>query len=121
MANTISFPWQAFVVGTACSFSILVFVLVVVCVVFLGPIQYNPYNTDLVKIDGRKGQRSDSTCGRFSTGLDAVKKRNVDTSVQVVVLGDIGRSPRMQYHAISLARVGVRVDLIGFAGMRSCV
>jgi len=35
------------------------------------------------------------------------------TTVQVVVLGDIGRSPRMQYHALSVAKHGGRVDLIG--------
>lgn len=34
--------------------------------------------------------------------------------VAVVVLGDIGRSPRMQYHAFSLAREGARVDVIGY-------
>ena len=38
-------------------------------------------------------------------------------SVQVLVLGDIGRSPRMQYHALSIARHGGRVDLIGYQGM----
>ncbi|KAH0541474.1 hypothetical protein FGG08_004084 [Glutinoglossum americanum] len=36
------------------------------------------------------------------------------TSVQVLVLGDIGRSPRMQYHAISIAKNGGRVALIGY-------
>jgi hypothetical protein len=35
----------------------------------------------------------------------------------IVVLGDIGRSPRMQYHAISLGRLGVAVDLVGYVGM----
>ncbi|KAK5107281.1 hypothetical protein LTR62_001410 [Meristemomyces frigidus] len=35
-------------------------------------------------------------------------------SVQVVVLGDIGRSPRMQYHALSIANHGGKVDLIGY-------
>ncbi|KLU87070.1 chitobiosyldiphosphodolichol beta-mannosyltransferase, partial [Magnaporthiopsis poae ATCC 64411] len=39
-------------------------------------------------------------------------KTNV--SVQVLVLGDIGRSPRMQYHAMSIAKHGGRVDLIGY-------
>lgn len=34
----------------------------------------------------------------------------------VIVLGDLGRSPRMQYHAVSLADAGGEVDLIGFAG-----
>jgi hypothetical protein len=38
-------------------------------------------------------------------------------SVQVLVLGDIGRSPRMQYHAMSIAKHGGRVDLIGYYGM----
>ncbi|XP_019348668.1 chitobiosyldiphosphodolichol beta-mannosyltransferase isoform X2 [Alligator mississippiensis] len=34
--------------------------------------------------------------------------------VCVAVLGDLGRSPRMQYHALSLARHGRRVALLGF-------
>lgn len=37
-------------------------------------------------------------------------------SVQIVVLGDIGRSPRMQYHALSIAQHGGRVQLVGFMG-----
>ncbi|KKA30630.1 hypothetical protein TD95_000838 [Thielaviopsis punctulata] len=37
-----------------------------------------------------------------------------DEHVQVVVMGDIGRSPRMQYHAISFAKHGYSVDLIGY-------
>ncbi|KAJ3475475.1 hypothetical protein NLG97_g9446 [Lecanicillium saksenae] len=35
-----------------------------------------------------------------------------DNHVQILVLGDIGRSPRMQYHAISLAKHGKKVDII---------
>ena len=34
----------------------------------------------------------------------------------VIVLGDLGRSPRMQYHAVSLAAAGGEVDLIGLEG-----
>jgi beta-1,4-mannosyltransferase len=34
----------------------------------------------------------------------------------VIVLGDVGRSPRMQYHAASLAAAGGEVDLIGLEG-----
>ena len=34
----------------------------------------------------------------------------------VVVLGDIGRSPRMQYHSLSLADAGYEVSLIGYEG-----
>ncbi|KAL1966169.1 hypothetical protein VTN77DRAFT_4721 [Rasamsonia byssochlamydoides] len=35
-------------------------------------------------------------------------------SAQILVLGDIGRSPRMQYHALSIARRGGYVDIIGY-------
>eukprot|EP01118_Nematostelium_gracile_P013569 TRINITY_DN514_c0_g1_i1.p1 TRINITY_DN514_c0_g1~~TRINITY_DN514_c0_g1_i1.p1 ORF type:complete len:319 (+),score=78.23 TRINITY_DN514_c0_g1_i1:31-987(+) len=35
----------------------------------------------------------------------------------VVVLGDVGRSPRMQYHSVSLSKInGMQVDLIGYSG-----
>jgi beta-1,4-mannosyltransferase len=37
-------------------------------------------------------------------------------SIAVIVLGDIGRSPRMMYHAQSLAASGYKVLLVGFAG-----
>lgn len=38
----------------------------------------------------------------------------------VVVLGDVGRSPRMQYHALSLAQMDadVTVSLVGYEGER---
>ncbi len=39
-----------------------------------------------------------------------------DVSVQVLVLGDIGRSPRMTYHALSIAKHGGKVNLIGYLG-----
>ncbi|RZC42535.1 chitobiosyldiphosphodolichol beta-mannosyltransferase [Asbolus verrucosus] len=35
-------------------------------------------------------------------------------NVKVVVLGDIGRSPRMQYHCTSLSELGHQVDVIGY-------
>lgn len=38
------------------------------------------------------------------------------TSVQILVLGDIGRSPRMQYHALSIANRGGQVVIIGYKG-----
>ncbi|KAH8690027.1 putative beta-1,4-mannosyltransferase [Talaromyces proteolyticus] len=34
--------------------------------------------------------------------------------IQILVLGDIGRSPRMQYHAMSIAHRGGHVDVIGY-------
>ena len=36
--------------------------------------------------------------------------------VSVVVLGDIGRSPRMQYHSLSLAKHGFKVNFVGYSG-----
>lgn len=50
---------------------------------------------------------------RFVKNLD-----QSETRVQVVVLGDIGRSPRIQYHALSIAKHGGFVDLIGYKGKR---
>ena len=37
--------------------------------------------------------------------------------IQVVVLGDVGRSPRMQYHCLSLVQLNYKVDVIGYGGM----
>ncbi len=39
-----------------------------------------------------------------------------DRRVCVLVLGDVGRSPRMQYHALSLSRHGFNVTFVGFLG-----
>ncbi|KAJ1974198.1 mannosyltransferase [Dimargaris xerosporica] len=38
--------------------------------------------------------------------------------VCVLVLGDIGRSPRMQNHALALAENGFEVDLVGYQGAK---
>ena len=40
--------------------------------------------------------------------------------IHVLVLGDIGRSPRMTYHALSIAKHGGKVNLIGYLGKRVC-
>lgn len=37
-------------------------------------------------------------------------------SVAILVLGDIGRSPRMMYHAQSFAEAGFITHLIGYGG-----
>ncbi|KAG6456830.1 hypothetical protein O3G_MSEX009985 [Manduca sexta] len=39
---------------------------------------------------------------------------NPKKTAKVVVLGDIGRSPRMQYHALSLANSGLNVNIISY-------
>ena len=52
-----------------------------------------------------------------SKTLKSLKEDSPKPSVQVVVLGDIGRSPRMQYHALSIAKHGGSVDLVGVHGI----
>ena len=47
----------------------------------------------------------------------STKKQAQAARFQVLVLGDIGRSPRMQYHATSIAKNGGIVDLIGYVGV----
>uniref|UniRef100_A0ABM0M406 Chitobiosyldiphosphodolichol beta-mannosyltransferase-like n=1 Tax=Saccoglossus kowalevskii TaxID=10224 RepID=A0ABM0M406_SACKO len=42
----------------------------------------------------------------------------MDKRVCVLVLGDIGRHPRMQYHALSFARHGYHVDMLGYGGSK---
>ncbi|KAF4989281.1 hypothetical protein FGRMN_9205 [Fusarium graminum] len=37
-----------------------------------------------------------------------------DDHIQVLVVGDVGRSPRMQYHALSVAKHGRNVDIVGY-------
>lgn len=49
----------------------------------------------------------------------SLKKFKSGKNVCVLVLGDIGRSPRMQYHAISFAREGFTVDIVGYPGSPS--
>lgn len=73
------------------------------------PSQYNPYhdNSDTPVTEQEQGDEDEQKKTRFRPGR----------SIQVVVLGDIGRSPRMQYHAISLAKHGARVYLIGYRGL----
>src|ERR1700691_2520228 len=39
-----------------------------------------------------------------------------NTRVALVVLGDFGRSPRMQYHALAMAESRIEVDVVAYAG-----
>ena len=64
------------------------------------------------------GPSSPEREGHPHDGSAESRDSQVVTSVQVLVLGDIGRSPRMQYHAISIAKNGGRVDLIGYQGQQ---
>ncbi|XP_028913623.1 chitobiosyldiphosphodolichol beta-mannosyltransferase [Ornithorhynchus anatinus] len=50
--------------------------------------------------------------------LVLVRRGRRPRHVCVVVLGDVGRSPRMQYHALALAKRGFAVTLLGFRGSK---
>ena len=60
--------------------------------------------------------RNNATSGYayFNKQQQGQKAVRPATTVVVLVLGDIGRSPRMQYHAVSIAAHGGRVDLVGY-------
>lgn len=81
----------AFYASTAITFLIL-----------LLPSQYAP------KHPSESQEQSSDSQGHVS--------REQKTTVQILVLGDIGRSPRMQYHALSIAKYGGQVDIIGYHG-----
>jgi len=49
-------------------------------------------------------------------GKERPPERLEGLDATVLVLGDVGRSPRIQYHALSLAREGARVELVGYPG-----
>ena len=51
-------------------------------------------------------------------GWYVFKPRNYHSlrSVAILVLGDVGRSPRMMYHAQSFAENGFVTDIVGYKG-----
>ena len=59
-------------------------------------------------------QRGHQQRQRGTTEREQQVHRHMRTAV--IVIGDPGRSPRMQYHAVSLADAGSEVDLIGLEG-----
>jgi beta-1,4-mannosyltransferase len=80
---------------------------------FTLPTQYNAFEDD--EDEDRSSGIIDETDVTTHDGKSPVQRKHGRT-VQIVVLGDIGRSPRMQYHALSIAKHGGRVFLIGYQG-----
>ncbi|KAI5364166.1 Putative chitobiosyldiphosphodolichol beta-mannosyltransferase ALG1 [Septoria linicola] len=74
------------------------------------------YVTEEDFTDEHKANAKKSGYAIFAKHKDAADRMKIDASVQIVVLGDIGRSPRMQYHALSIASHGGTVDIIGYTG-----
>ena len=82
------------------------------------PSEYSQFNgeeitEDCFALDDRKdAERSGYNYFQEHKNDDGILR--IETTVQVVVLGDIGRSPRMQYHVLSIASHGGMVNLIGY-------
>ncbi|KAF2640246.1 beta-1,4-mannosyltransferas-like protein [Massarina eburnea CBS 473.64] len=74
------------------------------------PSQYDPYKDKPMVFKNEEGEEVDTV------GKDGEKNPyfRQGRTAQVVVLGDIGRSPRMQYHALSIAKHHGKVYLIGY-------
>lgn len=75
------------------------------------PKQYDPSEDKAVTYVDENGK----DLGKLKDGR-APSKHTKGATVQIVVLGDIGRSPRMQYHALSIAKHGGNVFLVGYRG-----
>jgi beta-1,4-mannosyltransferase len=105
--NDSSYDWSSLVLGVVVVLSTLFTILLLTL-----PSQYHP-NKDkpLSFVD----DQANKTEVKTRHGKDALQWKQ-GRSVQVVVLGDIGRSPRMQYHALSIAKHGGNVFLIGYQG-----
>jgi len=74
----------------------IVALLINIAVFLAGVIYY------AIKTRGKRSQQPDTTEDK--------------PNVLLLVLGDIGRSPRMQYHALSLAENNYHVDFVGYKG-----
>lgn len=95
------------VLGVALFFS---FILTIVLVTL--PSHYEPYLDKPLDVEDEMGNQIKTKQRDGSEFVDFKQGK----TVQIVVLGDIGRSPRMQYHALSIAKHGGRVFLIGYQG-----
>lgn len=85
---------------------------------FTLPNQFEP--TERIEVTQDDFTDDDKAAAEKSGYDHYMRNRNEDgifstnTTVHVVVLGDIGRSPRMQYHALSIAAHGGLVNIIGY-------
>ena len=98
-------------------FSVILAVVVTLSTLFTAllltlPSQYDPYKDKPLRVVGEDGKEIKT---KMRDGKEPMLWKQ-GRSVQVVVLGDIGRSPRMQYHALSIAKHGGKVFLIGYQG-----
>lgn len=108
--------WFQLLWSIALPLAVSISTLVTLIIVTL-PSTYNPYHPDLIEDEDftdEDKKNKESGYGYFAKNRGGNKSLKTETSVTVLVLGDIGRSPRMQYHVASIAAHGGRVSLIGY-------
>jgi beta-1,4-mannosyltransferase len=92
--------------------------LILTAFIWTLPEEYSNFqDNDIVDGDFTREDRKQpdrSGYAYYKNNRDAQGTLKVNVTVQVVVLGDIGRSPRMQNHALSIANHGGRVQLVGY-------
>lgn len=104
-------------------FNCVILVLVVIslcvfCYFIVAPEQFDSSSASQHGDRVKHQEPAGGTCRTESSAVDRAEENESTFSVQVVVLGDIGRSPRMQYHARSLADRGAYVNIVGYLGRR---
>ncbi|KAF2157830.1 glycosyltransferase family 33 protein [Myriangium duriaei CBS 260.36] len=105
------FLWEASLAGFVGA--TIMFALVLLTL----PSRYDPYREERLALkDFDENDQIDPESGfrYLIKGSETDLKCKPSTSVVIFVLGDIGRSPRMQYHATSIAKYGGKVDLVGY-------
>ncbi|KAF2213512.1 glycosyltransferase family 33 protein [Cercospora zeae-maydis SCOH1-5] len=106
--------WQVFVYGAVLSSALSGLLLLTLPTAYSN---FDPgYVTEEDFTEEHQENATKSGYAFFARHKDVADRLKIDASVQIVVLGDIGRSPRMQYHALSIASHGGTVDLIGYTG-----
>lgn len=109
--------WAPFLAQVVLTFAVSLSTVFTIFLLTL-PSQFDPLRpsgldeTVFTNEDKQDPERSGYTL--FSKRKDDKNHLTTQCSVQIVVLGDIGRSPRMQYHALSIASLGGKVNIIGY-------
>lgn len=109
--------WPLTLMETALSVAVIISTAVTIFMITL-PSSYSHFDTREITKDSFSEEDMKNTKSPgyeyYLKHRDAEGRLRIETTVQVVVLGDIGRSPRMQYHALSIAAHGGQVDLVGY-------
>jgi len=116
LAYTMEIPWVS-VWEASLTLAVILSTLFTI-VMFTLPSGHDHFLPDEMKdsdfTEEDKNDSDRSGYSYFQKHKNAKGVLTVKSSVQVVVLGDIGRSPRMQYHALSIANHGGLVQLVGY-------